>query len=103
MGTAARPASHYGFAFGKDFLDRKTDVGESIAVEGYSLFLTLGATAEIGRGTVVVNVSGREELVCYRHLALVPNFFEQTAYVIFVLFKHGESPFLKTHELATGI
>ena len=35
-----------------------------------------------------------DELVCYLHMTLVPNFFEQTTDISFVLFRHDESPFL---------
>jgi hypothetical protein len=88
MSAAARPTSDYGFAFGKEVLDRETNVRESIAVKSRSLLLTLGASADIGHGTVVVMVRRCEELVCYRHMAFVPNLFEQTTDVSFVLFTH---------------
>jgi hypothetical protein len=96
MSAAARPTSDYGFAFGKEVLDRETNVGEGIAVKSHSLLLTLGAPADIGRGTVVVMVGRCEELVCYRHMALVPNFSEQTTDVGFVLFTHVNLLFPKT-------
>src|SRR5712692_4919708 len=86
MGTPTRPTSHHCFAFGNEVLDRESKVGEGIAVETHSLLLTLGASPNIGRRTVMVSVSGCKELVCHRHIALVPNFFEQTTDGIFVLF-----------------
>src|SRR5580704_1336089 len=76
MGAAARPASDDGFAFGKQVLDRETNVGEGLAVKSHSLLLTLGTSADIGRRTVVVMVRRCEELVCHSHMAFVPNFFE---------------------------
>jgi hypothetical protein len=76
MGTAARPTSHNGFAFGNEVLDRETNVRESIAVKSDSLLLGFGSAAYIGRGTVVVRVRRCDEFICYLHLALVPNFFE---------------------------
>src|SRR3984957_6299856 len=88
MGAAARPARDNGFAFGRQVLDRETNVGEGITVQGPSLLLALGAPPEIGRGTVVVRITRRDERVGYSHLALVPNFFEQTTYVSFGLFRH---------------
>src|SRR5271169_3084366 len=96
MGTAARPASHNCFAFGDEVLDRETNVGERITVKSDSLLLSFWSAADIGRRTVVMSVRRCDELVCYLHLALVPNFFEQTTDVSFVLFRHGYSPFRKT-------
>ena len=96
MGTTARPTSHNCFAFGNEVLDRETNVGEGIAVKSDSLLLSFGAATDIGRGTVVVSVRRRDELVCDLHVAFVPNFFEQTTDVSFVLFRHDESPFMKT-------
>src|SRR5580700_11382027 len=96
MGAAARPTSDYGFAFGEKILDRETNVGEGIAVKSDSLLLSLGTAADIGRGAVVVSVRRCDELVCYLHMALVPNFFEQTTDVSFVLFRHVILLFLNT-------
>jgi hypothetical protein len=100
MGTAARPASHNGFAFGNEVLDRETNVGESIAVKSHSLLLSFRSPAEVGRRTVVLNISRCDELVSYLYMTLVPNFFEQTTDIGFVLFRHGESPFWE-HGLPT--
>jgi hypothetical protein len=96
MSAAARPTSDDGFAFGKEVLDRETNVGEGLAVKSHSLLLTLRASAEIARGTVVVMVARCEELVCYMHMAFVPNFSEQTTNVGFVLFTHVNLLFQKT-------
>src|SRR5260370_33442634 len=93
MGAAARPTSDYGFAFGKEILYCEAKVGEGIAIKSASLLLTLGAPPKIRRRTVVVSVGRCDEFVCYLHMALVPNFFEQTTDVSFVLFRHGDSPF----------
>src|ERR1700730_749753 len=103
MGTAARPTRHYCFTFSNDVLDRESNVGEGIAVKRHSLLLTLGASPNIGRRTVMVSVGRCKELVCHRYLALVPNLFEQTKDVIFVLFRHGGSPFLKARYSASHV
>src|ERR1700730_7740052 len=96
MGTAARPASRYCFTFGNDVLDREANVGEGIAVKSHSLLLTLGASPNIGRRTVMVSVGWCKEFVSHRYMALVPDFFKQTTDVSFVLFRHGGSPFFKS-------
>jgi hypothetical protein len=88
MGTAAGPTGHYCFAFGNGVLDRQSNVGESIAVESYSLLFTLGAAPKIRCRSVMVFVVKGKKLVYQRQIALVPNFFNQTTDDSFVLFRH---------------
>src|ERR1700730_1157655 len=84
MGTSARPTSHDSFAFGNDVIDRQSNVGEGGAVESRSLLFTLGASPNIGRGSVMMSVGGGKQLVGPLQIALVPNFFEQTTDAILV-------------------
>jgi len=76
MRTLAGPTGRDCLAFGNDVLDRQSYVGECSAVEIRSLFFARGTSPKFGRRRVMVRVVLCKELVCYRQIALVPNFFE---------------------------
>ena len=77
--TSASPTRGDGFAVGEEIFDGHVQILEGGAIVGCALFFTFGTATNVGRGRIVVRVIGRNELICYLQIALVPNFFHETA------------------------
>lgn len=78
MGAVPGPACHYLVPFNYLVLDSDVGVGEGAPVEADNLFLTLGAGQYVGKGRIISDMVGGDNLVRHVQVSLVKKVLEPT-------------------------
>jgi hypothetical protein len=86
MGAVPGPAGHHLVPFNYLVLDSDVGVGKSAAVEAYNVFLALRAGQYVGKGRIMSNMVGGNDLVSHVQVSLVKKVLEPTTDEGLVLF-----------------
>ena len=86
MGAVPGPAGHHLVPFNYLVLDSDVGVGEGAAVEADNLFLTLGTGQYVGKGWIMSDMVGGDDLVRHVQVSLVKKVLELTTDEGLVLF-----------------